>query len=103
MSSNSNNSGVKQFLYQRISAVVILLYTCFLSSFVYFNQDLTYAIWLGLFQIIWVKVFSILTLWFLVIHIWLGMQAVFADYLTERLMAVRQRLSAIFCNCCCYY
>ena len=88
-SQKASSSGVFQFLLQRLSAVVILLYTLFLSGFIIYNPDLSYTQWVTFFQNIWVKVFSTLTLWSIVAHTWIGLWGVLTDYLTERLMGTK--------------
>ena len=69
---------------QQVSSVVLLAYavviTCVLMG------DPGYAEWKELYSQTWMRVFSLLALLSLGIHAWVGLWAVFTDYLTERMM-----------------
>ncbi len=66
---------------QRVSAVLLALYTLFLLGIFIANPDLGYQEWQQLFSILWVKIFTLLTLLALVGHIWVGMWTVVTDYI----------------------
>ena len=79
-------SGIADWLIQRISAVVIGIYTVFLLGFLFCNPDLQYSQWVGLFQSPWFKAFSLVTLLLTLAHAWIGIWGVLTDYVTVRLM-----------------
>lgn len=77
---NFGRSGVYDHLIQRLSAVIIAVYTLFLFGFVVANPDLSYGQWHGLFAATWMKVFSLATLISIFAHAWVGMWTVSTDY-----------------------
>lgn len=74
-------SGVLDHLVQRLTAVILAVYSLFLFGFVVANPELQYAAWQGLFAQTWMKVFSLGALISLCAHAWIGMWTVSTDYL----------------------
>lgn len=81
---NMGRSGLYDWLMQRVTAVILLAYFLFLGWVLAGGVD--YASWKALYGQTWMRVFSLLALLSLGIHAWVGLWAVFSDYLTERLM-----------------
>ncbi len=77
-------SGLYDWLMQRVSACILLTYFLFIGYVL--AQGVDYASWSALFDKTWVRIYSLLALLSLGIHAWVGLWAVFTDYLTERLM-----------------
>jgi succinate dehydrogenase / fumarate reductase membrane anchor subunit len=77
-------SGVSDWLMQRVTAVILLAYFVYVGCVLLGGVD--YASWKELHSQTWMRVFSLLALLSLGIHAWVGLWAVFSDYLTERLM-----------------
>jgi succinate dehydrogenase / fumarate reductase membrane anchor subunit len=77
-------SGLYDWLMQRATAVILLAYFLLLGWVLLGGID--YAAWKALYSQTWMRVFSLLALLALGIHAWVGLWAVFSDYLTERLM-----------------
>lgn len=77
-------SGLYDWLFQRVSAIVLLAYA--LCVFFVAMGDPGYEEWSALYSQTWMRVFSLLALLALAMHAWVGLWAVFTDYLTERLM-----------------
>lgn len=77
-------SGLSDWLVQRVSGVILLAYFLFIACNVISGVD--YVSWKALYAQTWVKVFSLMAILSLAAHAWIGMWAVFTDYLTERLM-----------------
>lgn len=75
-----NHQGFRDWLIQRVSAVVMALYVIGLVIFLVKHSDLTYYDWLGLFAHFWVKIATILFVLALLFHAWVGMWTVFTDY-----------------------
>lgn len=73
-------NGIHDWLLLRASAIVITLYVLYLLCFVITTQDMTYEIWRGFFATSFTKVFTILTLFAILIHAWIGMWQVLTDY-----------------------
>lgn len=72
-------TGIQDWLLIRGSAIVIVLYVLYLVGFIAFN-DITYETWRGFFSSSVTKVFTILTLFSILVHAWIGLWQVLTDY-----------------------
>lgn len=79
---NFSRSGLYDWMAQRVTAVVLAVYTLFLLGYVMANPGMDYAQWQGLFAQSWMRIFSLMTLVALGAHAWIGMWTVTTDYLT---------------------
>ena len=77
-------SGLYDWLMQRVTAVVMLAYFLVVGGILLAGVD--YVSWKALYSQTWMRIFSLLALLSMGIHAWVGLWAVFTDYLTERLM-----------------
>jgi succinate dehydrogenase / fumarate reductase membrane anchor subunit len=82
-------SGLYDWLVQRVSAVIILLYVLCHSAILLTNPDMDYLQWRALFADTWMKIFSLVTLTALCAHAWIGMWTVATDYLTTRMLGAK--------------
>lgn len=73
-------NGVRDWLWQRVSAVILAVYTLFIVGFVLFTPQLNYALWFQFFQGIGVKLFTLLAALCLLTHAWVGVWTVLTDY-----------------------
>ena len=83
---NFGRSGLSDWLVQRVTAVVLLAYTVFIVSVLFFGPQLGFAEWKALFAQTWVRIFSLGAVLSIAAHAWIGLWSVTTDYLTERLM-----------------
>ena len=79
-------SGLSDFVIQRVSAIVLALYTVFLVGFILLTPEVTFEVWKQLFSHLWMRVFSLMALLSIAAHAWIGLWVILTDYLTERLM-----------------
>ncbi len=73
-------NGVADWLVQRLTAVVLGVYTLWFVGVLLCTPDMDYAAWRGLFAPLWVKGFSLLALLSVVAHAWVGLWTVSTDY-----------------------
>jgi succinate dehydrogenase / fumarate reductase membrane anchor subunit len=73
--------GLRDWLMQRITAVVMVIYTALLILFVIQASQGGYANWQALFAYTWVKVVTSITFIALLIHAWVGIRDVWMDYI----------------------
>lgn len=73
--------GLRDWLAQRISAVVLLLYTLLLLGAILFGPPLSYGAWASLFSSVWMKVASLLAVVALIWHAWVGVRDIYMDYI----------------------
>lgn len=74
-------SGLYDWMMQRISALVLSVYSIFLIGYLLLNPDLTYEQWSGLFETTSMRIFSLLTLLSIGIHSWIGLWSISTDYI----------------------
>jgi succinate dehydrogenase / fumarate reductase membrane anchor subunit len=72
--------GMRDWLAQRVTAVIMVLYTAILLIAFLTGQNFTYEGWAGLFAQQWFKLISAVTLIGLFYHAWVGMRDVWMDY-----------------------
>lgn len=72
-------SGSRDWILQRISAVVLAVYALVVVGFFLFN-DVNYDNWHGFMMSLPMKLFSLVMILSLVFHAWVGMWTVFTDY-----------------------
>ena len=77
-------SGLYDWLFQRVSGAILLAYAVCVAVVLVGSPE--YADWKALYSQTWMRVFSLLALVSIAMHAWVGLWAVFTDYLTERLM-----------------
>lgn len=73
--------GLRDFILQRVSAVIIAIYTIMLVVYCLLHTQVQYDDWQALFACNWMRIFSVLTLLSIVIHAWIGMWTISTDYL----------------------
>jgi succinate dehydrogenase / fumarate reductase membrane anchor subunit len=72
--------GLGNYLVQRLTAVYLAAYTLLLIILLLFTRDLSYVGWAGLFVPLWMKVVSLLALFALLYHAWIGVKDIWMDY-----------------------
>ena len=73
--------GLRDWLAQRITAVVMALYTVILLACFFAAHDFSYAGWAGLFARQWFKIATFVTFLALFYHAWVGMRDIWMDYI----------------------
>jgi len=74
-------SGLYDWMIQRVTAVVLALYTIFMIGYLAFGAELTYEMWSELFQCTAMRIFTLLTLLSFAAHVWIGLWSVSTDYI----------------------
>jgi succinate dehydrogenase / fumarate reductase membrane anchor subunit len=72
--------GWRDWLAQRISAVLMALFTLALLLQLLLSNDAGYDRWAGIFAAQWMKVFTFVVIVALAWHAWVGMRDVWMDY-----------------------
>ncbi len=75
------SSGLRDWLLQRVSAVILGCYTIFLLVYIIAHPHLTYHAWQSLFNNAWMRIASVLVLLSLLLHAWIGIWTIFTDYI----------------------
>jgi succinate dehydrogenase / fumarate reductase membrane anchor subunit len=72
--------GFRDWLAQRITAIVMALYTVILLVSFLTTSDFGYNGWAGLFARQWFKIATFVTLLTMFYHVWVGMRDIWMDY-----------------------
>lgn len=72
--------GLREWLGQRITAVVLTVYTLGLALYALLAANLGYDAWAGLFAPTWMKIATLLALAAVFYHAWVGMRDIWMDY-----------------------
>ena len=92
MASNNNNIGPRRlvvgahygigdWLIQRITGLVLAIYTVILLVTFFGAHNFSYEGWAGLFSRQWFKLFTEATLLGIFYHVWIGVRDIFMDYI----------------------
>ena len=72
--------GLRDWLAQRVTAILMVVYTVILLGTFLTAQNFTYEGWAGLFAQQWFKLFSLVTFVALFYHAWVGVRDIWMDY-----------------------
>jgi succinate dehydrogenase / fumarate reductase membrane anchor subunit len=72
--------GLKDWLAQRLTAILMAVYTFTLLFSFLSGHNFTYEGWAGLFAHQWFKLFSLVTFAALFYHAWVGVRDIWMDY-----------------------
>ena len=73
--------GLRDWLAQRITAVLMALFTIVLLAQVIFGGPLGYDSWAGIFSSQWMKTLTFVVILAMLFHAWLGVRDIFMDYI----------------------
>lgn len=85
--------GLRDWLMQRVTAVVMAVYVVFVAGFLLAHHPLQFADWSGLFGNPWMRLASLLFLFCLYLHAWSGVRSILMDYV--RSAAIRRSVEAL--------
>jgi succinate dehydrogenase / fumarate reductase membrane anchor subunit len=74
--------GLRDWLAQRVSAVVMVMYTLLVTVILLSQSPLQYTEWKALFSYQWMRFASLLFLLSLFIHAWIGVHDILMDYVS---------------------
>ena len=96
--------GLKDWLAQRITAVVMAVYTFVLLFSFLSGSNFTYDGWSGLFAQQWFKLFSLVTFLALYYHAWVGMRDIWMDYVKPAgIRLALQSITILWLIACAFY
>ncbi|WP_269532431.1 succinate dehydrogenase, hydrophobic membrane anchor protein [Chitinimonas sp. BJYL2] len=72
--------GLRDWLLQRVTAVIMLVYTVAVLAFLFLAANASFDTWRSLFAHTGVKVLSTLTVLALLLHAWVGVRDIWMDY-----------------------
>jgi succinate dehydrogenase / fumarate reductase membrane anchor subunit len=75
-----SGNGLRDWLVQRVSAVVLMFYTVYLLVYLACHSPMDYVMWQSLFASHSWKIFTVITLLAVLVHTWIGLWTVLGDY-----------------------
>ena len=72
--------GLRDWMSQRITALLMALFTLVLIAQVLFGAEMGYDRWAGIFSQQWMKLLTFVVILSLAVHAWVGMRDIFMDY-----------------------
>ena len=88
-------NGIHDWLLLRAAAIAMTLYVLYILGFIVMSGTLTYDIWRGFFASSFTKVFTLLALFSVLVHGWIGMWQVLTDYVKPLAMRLVLQLIII--------
>ena len=73
--------GLRDWLAQRITAVIMAIYSVIAVIVLFWGKPLNYAVWRDLFAQGWMRVATLLFMASLAWHAWVGMRNILMDYI----------------------
>jgi len=75
--------GLKDWLAQRVTAIVMAVYTVILLAMFLTGNNFSYAGWAGMFAHQWFKIATFVVFLALFYHAWVGMRDILMDYVNQ--------------------
>ncbi len=96
--------GLKDWLAQRITAVIMAIYTFVLLFSFLSGSNFTYEGWAGMLAQQWFKVFTLVTFLALYYHAWVGMRDIWMDYVKPAgIRLALQSITIVWLIACAVY
>jgi succinate dehydrogenase / fumarate reductase membrane anchor subunit len=73
-------AGTRGWLLQRFTAVIMSGYSILLGVMLITQRPTHYDLWIAMFSTLWLRLATLLFLFSLFIHAWLGVRDIFKDY-----------------------
>jgi len=75
--------GMRDWLAQRVTAILMAIYTVVLLVLFLTSSESSYVAWSGIFAKQWFKLLTFAVVVALLYHVWIGMRDVWMDYVTH--------------------
>lgn len=96
-------NGMSDWLVQRVSAIIMLIYVIILAGLFFAHPHLDYIQWRSFFEATWLRFATLLFMLSLVAHAWIGMWTIGTDYITCPKLRLSYQLLVIFALAACLF
>jgi succinate dehydrogenase / fumarate reductase, membrane anchor subunit len=90
-----SGNGFRDWLVQRVSAVVLAAYVLFLIAFTLSHDTISYNLWHDLFACLAMKIATLVVLLCLLLHAWIGVWTIFTDYVKPTCLRIMLEVTVI--------
>ncbi|MES2090718.1 MAG: succinate dehydrogenase, hydrophobic membrane anchor protein [Pseudomonadota bacterium] len=73
--------GLRDWLAQRVTAILMALFTIVLLAQVLIGEPVSYDKWAGIFSSQWMKTLTFVVILAMFYHVWVGVRDIFMDYI----------------------
>ena len=87
--------GLRDWLMQRLSAVVMVAYTALFAVAIIAARPIDYEAWRGLFSQGWMRIATLVFFLSLFLHAWVGMRDILMDYIKPTALRLALELVVI--------
>ncbi|PRC92183.1 succinate dehydrogenase, hydrophobic membrane anchor protein [Solimicrobium silvestre] len=87
--------GLKDWLVQRLTAIIMALYTVILLAKFLMANDFSYVGWAGMFAQQWFKLATFAVLMSLFYHAWIGIRDISMDYVKPLVLRLTLQVAAV--------
>lgn len=96
------NQGLRDWVIQRMSAIVMAVYSIGLIAYLVCHPNLYYAEWRAIFAHTGMKIATMLFLLSLMLHAWIGMWTIFTDYVKPAALNIILQVLAVLMLAACF-
>jgi succinate dehydrogenase / fumarate reductase membrane anchor subunit len=89
-------NGLKDWLFQRISALFLLIYIGWVVGYMAYHPHMGYVEWQAFFHCAVMRAATVIAVLMLVIHAWIGIWTVTTDYLTCTVLRLSAQIGTLF-------
>ncbi|PHQ79382.1 MAG: succinate dehydrogenase, hydrophobic membrane anchor protein [Coxiella sp. (in: Bacteria)] len=79
-----NQRGFREWLVQRITALLIGSYAIVVVVYCLAFPHMNYITWLHLYGSVWMRIYTVIVLFSILWHAWIGLWTVFTDYVKPK-------------------
>lgn len=94
--------GLRDWLIQRVTAVVLGGYTVFLLTYIMLHPVMDYYQWLSLFRHPLMQIATVLVLLGMILHAWVGVWTITTDYLKCTVLRVSAQMVVLLMLLACF-
>ncbi len=95
MVGKTSSRGLRDWMVQRVTALLLLVSFGLMLVFLFERGHNTYAVWHGLFLSQWIKWDALLVMLAVCWHAWIGLWTIFTDYVKNT--SLRKALEVLVC------
>jgi succinate dehydrogenase / fumarate reductase membrane anchor subunit len=98
-----NHQGLRDWVMQRLSAIILAIYSLGLITYIVLHPELSFAEWHFLFSQTWMKIATLLCILSLMLHAWVGIWTLFTDYVKPYILRALLNSLVLFLLIACFF